>query len=72
MTKPNLDHPTLTHLKSRFAGSGLKATEFRGQTAVVVPPRLAHGVLEFLRDDEPCRYDFLSDVTGVDYLGYPA
>ncbi len=72
MTKPNLDHPTLTHLKARFADSGLKATEFRGQTAVVVPSRLAHGVLEFLRDDEQCRYDFLSDVTAVDYLGYPA
>lgn len=71
MTKPTLDHPTLPHLRSRFADSGLKATEFRGQAAVVVPARLVHGVLEFLRDDEECRYDFLSDVTAVDYLGYP-
>jgi len=72
MPRPNLDHPTLPRLKARFADSGLKATEFRGQTALVVPPALLHEIMRFLRDDEPCQYDFLSDVTAVDYLGYPA
>ena len=28
-------------------------------------------VLKFLRDDARCNYIFLSDVTAVDYLGYP-
>ncbi|HEX7009490.1 MAG TPA: NADH-quinone oxidoreductase subunit C, partial [Phycisphaeraceae bacterium] len=27
--------------------------------------------LRFLRDDPACAYDYLSDVTGVDYLNYP-
>lgn len=72
MPRPNLDHPTLAHLKERFASRGIKAAEFRGQTTIVVPPALLHEVMKFLRDDERCRYDFLSDVTAVDYLGYPA
>ncbi len=72
MTRPNLDHPTLARLKSEFHGMGLKATEFRGQTAVVVSTRLLHKMMRFLRDDEESRYDFLSDVTAVDYLNYPA
>jgi NADH-quinone oxidoreductase subunit C len=28
--------------------------------------------MRFLRDDPACDCDFLSDVTAVDYLGYPA
>ena len=28
--------------------------------------------MRYLRDDPECDYDFLSDVTAVDYLGYPA
>ncbi len=72
MASPNLDHPTITRLRERFAGAGLKAAEFRDQTTVVVPNARLHEVMAYLRDDEQCRYDFLSDVTAVDYLGYPA
>lgn len=72
MTRPNLDHPTLPRLRAQFAGAGLKATEFRGQTAVVVPTQLLHKMMQFLRDDVESRYDFLSDITAVDYLNYPA
>ena len=71
MPKPNLDHPSLPHLKQAFPDAGLVATEFRGQTTVVAPPRVLYDVLKFLRDDERCRYDFLSDIIGVDYLRYP-
>lgn len=72
MPPPTLDHPTIPRLRERFAEAGLKATEFRGLTTIIAPPGLVHEVLRFLRDDEACRYDFLSDVTAVDYLGYPA
>ena len=71
MPKPNLDHPSLGPLKEAFPGAGLVATEFREETTVVVPPTKLHDVLRFLRHDERCRYDFLSDVIGVDYLRYP-
>ncbi len=69
---PNLDHPTLPHLKADFApGRTLFATEFRGETTIVVGKADLHALLAFLKEDERCRYDFLSDIIGVDYLNYP-
>jgi len=72
MTPPNLNHPTLPLLKARFPTAALLAAEFRGQTTVVTAREHLHEVLQFLRDDPACAYDFLSDVVGVDYLNYPA
>ncbi len=71
-TKPNLDHPTLPLLKQAFPDAGLQATEFRGQTTVLVSRDRLHDVLAFLRHDPGCAYAFLSDVVGIDYLNYPA
>jgi NADH-quinone oxidoreductase subunit C len=65
-------HPALARLKERFAGSGLKAGEFRGDVSIIVPKERLLDVLRFLRDDSACAYDFLSDLFGVDYLNYPA
>jgi NADH-quinone oxidoreductase subunit C len=67
----NVDHPTIGRLKERFAGAGLKAASFRGQTTVVVPKERLKEVMSFLRNDADSAYDFLSDVFGIDYLGYP-
>ncbi len=72
MAKPNLDHPTLALVKERFADAKLLATEFRGQTTLVVPREYFADVMAFLRNDERCAYNFLSDVIGIDYLNYPA
>jgi NADH-quinone oxidoreductase subunit C len=71
MPKPNLDHPSLPLVKQRFPGVKFLATEFRGQTTLIVPRESLHDCLAFLRNDPPCAYDFLSDVTGIDYLNYP-
>jgi NADH-quinone oxidoreductase subunit C len=68
---PTLDHPTLPVLKAAFPNVKFKATEFRGQTTVIVPKEKAKEVARFLRDEPQCAYNFLSDVTAVDYLGYP-
>ena len=72
MASPNLDHPTLSLVKASFPDRTLFATEFRGQTTLVVQPKDLHEVMAFLRRDEQCQYDFLSHVTCVDYLNYPA
>jgi len=69
---PKLDHPTLPLVKERFAETKFLATEFRGQTTLVVPADKLHDVARFLRDDPRCEYNFLSDLAGVDYLDYPA
>ncbi|MCC5831014.1 MAG: NADH-quinone oxidoreductase subunit C [Phycisphaeraceae bacterium] len=58
-------------VKKAFGGTRLLATEFRGDTTLVVPAEHLHKVMAFLRDDPDCRYDFLSDVVGIDYLNYP-
>ncbi|MEM8835691.1 MAG: NADH-quinone oxidoreductase subunit C [Planctomycetota bacterium] len=71
-TKPNLDHPTLKRVKDAFPGKRFRATEYRGQTTLIVEPSDAHEVLAFLKNDEACDYNFLSDVFGVDYLDYPS
>jgi len=70
--KPNLDHPVLKFVKEKFPDRRLRATEFRGLTTLIVEPADLHDVMRFLRDDPRCNFDFLSDVTAVDYLNYPA
>ena len=72
MPEPKLAHPTLPLVKAAFSGVTFKATDFRGQTTLLLPPGELHAVLRYLRDDPACDYGFLSDVLGVDYLGYPA
>ena len=69
--KPNLDHPDLPRVKSAFPDARLQATEFRGQTTLVVERDHAHAILRFLRDDPEADYEFLCDVTAADYLEYP-
>ena len=72
MPAPNLDHPTLPLVKAAFPDVKLLATEFRGQTTLVVPKDRSHDVLAFLKNDPACAYDLASDVVGVDYLNYPS
>jgi NADH-quinone oxidoreductase subunit C len=72
MPRPTLDHPTLPRVKAAFPDVKFKATEYRGQTTLIISPDHLHKVMRYLRDDPECDYNFLSDVTGIDYLGYPA
>jgi len=72
MRSPSLDHPSLPVIKAAFPNVKLLATEFRGQTTLVLPPDALHAVMRHLRDDPECDYNFLCDITAVDYLGYPA
>ena len=63
MTTPD----TLQKLTAAFPG--LVASEFRGQTRVVVPAASLYEALEFLKTSQG--FDLLVDVTCVDYLQYP-
>ena len=67
-----LDHPTLPVLKAAFPDAKFLAAEFRGQTTVIVPKERLKDVCRLLRDDPQCSYEFLADVTAVDYLNYPS
>jgi NADH-quinone oxidoreductase subunit C len=52
-------------------GAVLASHAERGDaTALVDPPRLLEA-MRYLRDDPATAFDMLTDVTAVDYLGYP-
>jgi NADH-quinone oxidoreductase subunit C len=69
---PTLDHPVFALAKAKFPGTKFRATEFRGQSTLIVEPAQLHTVLEFLKADPAADYNFLSDVIGIDYLNYPS
>ncbi len=71
-TPAALTHPVFAILKAAFPTSRFRATEFRGQSTLIVEPKDLHKVLALLKDDPRCAFDFLSDVIGIDYLNYPA
>lgn len=71
-TAATLDHSTFRAVKGQFPGKKFRGTEFRGQSTLVVEPADLLEVMRFLRDDPRTQYNFLSDVTAVDYLGYPS
>ncbi len=69
---PHLEHPAFAVVKAAFPGKSLGATEFRGQSSLIVQPQDLHEVMELLKTNSETDYNFLSDVAGADYLNYPA
>jgi NADH-quinone oxidoreductase subunit C len=57
---------TIHRLQTAFLG--LSVSEFRGQTRVVAPVEWLWEVLKTLKEE--CGFDFLADITCVDYLHY--
>jgi NADH-quinone oxidoreductase subunit C len=56
-------------IQERLGAKVLATYAFRGQHAVTIGPEDLRGLLTWLRDD--LGFDYLMDVGGVDYLGYP-
>jgi NADH-quinone oxidoreductase subunit C len=57
---------TTAAITNRFPDA--KVSEFRGQTRVVVKSESLYDLLSFLKSERG--FDFLSDITCVDYLNY--
>ncbi len=47
----------------------LDVHEFRGETTVIVAPAELPKVMQFLRDTSGLIYNYLSDISAVDYWG---
>ena len=62
------NNPTVEKLKSRFGADILKTEVFRNQLSVVVKRDNLLNVMRLLKDDAELAYDFLVDLTAVDYL----
>ena len=57
----------VARLEAKFAAAIEETREFRGEYTVRVKPDALVEICSFLRDDPECAFDFLSDVSGVDY-----
>ncbi|MGN6366921.1 MAG: NADH-quinone oxidoreductase subunit C [Phycisphaerae bacterium] len=66
-----IDHPAAAKLKQQFPALGLKGTQFRGDTQIIVPPANLLEVVTFLKGEGTLNYNQLADVSAVDYLNYP-
>jgi NADH-quinone oxidoreductase subunit C len=60
---------TLNKLTERFPDSILETHSYRGNDTAVVKKEDILSVCNFLRDDEALLYNFMMDLTAVDYLG---
>lgn len=62
---------TTEQLQTKFTDSVLGTHAFRGDETVIIRPEDVHAVLAFLKDAPGLEFNFLMDVTAVDYLTYP-
>lgn len=60
---------TLKKLAERFPGAILETHSYRGDDTAVVKKESVLDICTFLRDDEGLLYNFMMDLTAVDYLG---
>jgi NADH-quinone oxidoreductase subunit C len=73
VTQRNVPHrgaeanPSAKALQERFAAAIKRVEVIWGETVVYVDPGSVREVIRWLHDDASQRYDFLSDVTAVEY-----
>ncbi len=66
---PAPEHPLLALLRQRFPEAILATHTYRGDATAQIAPASLLQMCTFLRDDAACAFDFLADVTAVDYIG---
>ena len=60
-------NPSAAALRDKFGASVEDVSVVWGETNVVVAGAAVHDVIQWLHDDPGQQYDYLSDVTGVEY-----
>ena len=60
-------NPAVEAVRGRFPGAVQRADVVWGETTIIVDRNQAHDVIRWLHDDQTQRYDYLSDVTAVEY-----
>jgi NADH-quinone oxidoreductase subunit C len=64
------ENPSVDALRQQFAGGVVRAGVMWGETTVVVDRVRAHDIIQWLHDDPTQRYDYLSDVTAVEFRDF--
>ncbi len=67
---PTFAEVTVQMLRERFPEEVVDASEFRGDWTITVKKGQIREILTFLRDAPALAYNFLVDVTAVDYTNY--
>jgi len=60
-------NPSAQAIAQQFAGAVVRADVIWGETIVVVDRARVHDIIQWLHDDPSQRYDYLSDVTAVEF-----
>ena len=60
-------NPSADRIKAKFAAGFVRAEVIWGETIVFVRPEHVFEVIQYLHDDPSEQYDYLSDVTAVEY-----
>jgi NADH-quinone oxidoreductase subunit C len=60
-------NPSADRIKARFASAFVRAEVIWGETTVYVRPDAVQEIVRYLHDDPSEQYDYLSDVTAVEY-----
>lgn len=60
-------NPSAERLRARFPSAFVRAEVIWGETTVFVRPESVHEIVRYLHDDASEQYDYLSDVTAVEY-----
>lgn len=60
-------NPSAARIKERFPDAFVRSEVVWGETIVYITPASAFEVITWLKDDANERYDYLSDVTAVEY-----
>ena len=63
-------NPSAAAIAERFAGAIVRTEVIWGETTVYVKPSSVLEVMQWLHEDPSQRYDYLSDVTAVEYREY--
>jgi NADH-quinone oxidoreductase subunit C len=72
-TQRNVQHrggeanPSAKALQDKFSSGVKRVDVIWGETIVYVDPASAHEIIRWLHDEQSQQYDFLSDVTAVEY-----
>ena len=72
-TQKNVSHrgepanPSAQALQQKFASAVKRIEVIWGETVVYIDPSSVHEAIRWLHEDQSQRYDFLSDVTAVEY-----
>jgi NADH-quinone oxidoreductase subunit C len=58
---------TIAFVRERFADDVIEIGEHRGETTILVRAQRIEPICRALRDEQTLRYDFLADITAVDW-----